>query len=154
MGVEEGEGGGGGGGAQPICDVPLEGREQKKPHRVPAGASWVGCNILVKRDPATTHGRAPSKSTKASFSSITIVQLLSHVQLCDPMDCPTPGLPVLHRLPELAQTHVHRVGDAIQPSRPVIPFPSCLQSFPASGSFLTSQLFSTMETHKRNPGQL
>ena len=35
------------------------------------------------------------------------------------MDCPTPGLPVLHRLPELAQTHVHRVGDAIQPSHPL-----------------------------------
>ena len=32
------------------------------------------------------------------------------------MDCSTPGLPVLHQLPELPQTHVHRVGDAIQPS--------------------------------------
>ena len=32
-----------------------------------------------------------------------------------PMDCSTPGLPVLHYLPELAQTHVHRIGDAIQP---------------------------------------
>ena len=34
-------------------------------------------------------------------------------------DCGTPGLPVLHHLPELAQTHVHRVGDAIQPSHPL-----------------------------------
>ena len=33
--------------------------------------------------------------------------------LCDPMDCSTPGFPVHHQLPELAQTHVHRVGDAI-----------------------------------------
>ena len=32
--------------------------------------------------------------------------------LCDPMDCSTPGFPVLHHLPELTQTHVHRVGDA------------------------------------------
>ena len=44
----------------------------------------------------------------------------SVVQSCpslgDPMDCSTPGLPVHHQLPELTQTHVHRVGDAIQPS--------------------------------------
>ena len=39
--------------------------------------------------------------------------------LCDPMDCSTPGLPVHHHLPEFAQTHVHRVGDAIQPSHPL-----------------------------------
>ena len=39
--------------------------------------------------------------------------------LCDPMDCSTPGFPVLHQLPELSQTHVHQVGDAIQPSHPL-----------------------------------
>ena len=39
--------------------------------------------------------------------------------LCDPMDCSTPGLRVHHQLPELPQTHVHRVGDAIQPSHPL-----------------------------------
>ena len=50
------------------------------------------------------------------------VQLLSHVQLCDPMDCSTRGFPVHHQLPELAQTHVCRVGDIIQPS-PIFPFP-------------------------------
>ena len=38
---------------------------------------------------------------------------------CDPMDCSTPGLPVHHQLLELAQTHVHWVGDAIQPSHPL-----------------------------------
>ena len=64
--------------------------------------------------------------------------------LCDPMDCSTPGFPVLHHLPELAQTHVHWVGDAIQPSlsSSLIPF-SCLQSFSASGSFLMSQFFAS-----------
>ena len=36
----------------------------------------------------------------------------SCLTLCDPMDCSTPGFPVLHHLPELAQTQVHRVGDA------------------------------------------
>ena len=39
--------------------------------------------------------------------------------LCHPMDCSTPGFPVHHQLPELAQTHVHWVGDAIQPSHPL-----------------------------------
>ena len=39
--------------------------------------------------------------------------------LCDPMDCRTPGFPVHHQLLELAQTHVHQVGDAIQPSHPL-----------------------------------
>ena len=41
--------------------------------------------------------------------------------LCDPMDCSTPGFPVLHHLLELAQTHVHWVSDAIQPSHPLLP---------------------------------
>ena len=39
--------------------------------------------------------------------------------LCDPMDCSMPGLPVRHQLPELTQTHVHSVSDAIQPSHPL-----------------------------------
>ena len=43
----------------------------------------------------------------------------SCLTLCDPMDCSTPGLPVHHYLLEFAQTHVHCVGDAIQPSHPL-----------------------------------
>ena len=43
----------------------------------------------------------------------------SCLTLCDPNDCSTPGFPVLHRLSELAHTHVHSVGDAIQPSHPL-----------------------------------
>ena len=39
--------------------------------------------------------------------------------LCDPTDCSTPGLPVHHQLPEPAQTHVHRLSDAVQPSHPL-----------------------------------
>ena len=39
--------------------------------------------------------------------------------LCDPMNCSTPGLPVHHQLPEVTQTHVHRVSDTIQPSHPL-----------------------------------
>ena len=54
--------------------------------------------------------------------------------LCDPMNCSTPGLPVHHQLPEFTQTHVHWVGDAIQPSHhlsapsPPGPHPSQHQS--------------------------
>ena len=50
----------------------------------------------------------------------------SCLTLCDPMDCRTPGFPVLHHLLELAQTHVHRGGNAIQPSHPLSsPSPAC-----------------------------
>ena len=46
----------------------------------------------------------------------------SYPTLCNPMDCSTPGFPDLHHLPEFAQTHVHWVGDAIQPSHLQLPF--------------------------------
>ena len=50
--------------------------------------------------------------------------------LCDPMNHSTPGLPVHHQLPEFTQTHVHRVGDAIQPSHPLSsPSPPALNLF-------------------------
>ena len=42
------------------------------------------------------------------------------LSLSNPMDCSTPGIPVYHQVPELAQTHVHRVSDAIQPSHPLL----------------------------------
>ena len=58
-------------------------------------------------------------SYKLSFIHFSSVAQ-SGPTLCDPMDCSTPGLPVLHQLPELAQTHVHRVSDAIQPSHPLL----------------------------------
>ena len=48
-----------------------------------------------------------------------VVQSLSPVWLCDPMDCSTPGFLVLHCLPELTQTHVHWADDAIRPSHPL-----------------------------------
>ena len=45
----------------------------------------------------------------------------SCLSLCDPMDCSMPGFPILPYLLEFAQTHVHQVGDAIQPSHPLSP---------------------------------
>ena len=55
------------------------------------------------------------KFIKALFSSVT----QSFLTLWDPMDCSTPGFLVHHQHPEFAQAHVHRVGDAIQPSHPL-----------------------------------
>ena len=71
------------------------------------------------------------------FSS---VQLLSRVWLCDPMDYSMPGFPVHYQLLELAQIHVHRVGDISNHlilCRPVFLLPSI---FPASGSFLNESV--------------
>ena len=68
----------------------------------------------------------------AEFSSVT--QLCP--TLCHPMDCSTLGLPVHHQLPELAQTHVHRVGDAIQPPHPLLsPSPSTFDLSQHQGLF-------------------
>ena len=53
------------------------------------------------------------------FFIFSSVQSLSHVWLCDPMDCSTPGFPVHHQLPEFTQTHAHWVSAAIQPSHPL-----------------------------------
>ena len=58
-----------------------------------------------------------------------VIQLC--LTLCDPMDCSTPGFPVHHQLLELAQTHIHRVRDAIQPSYPL--------SSPSPSTFNLSQ---------------
>ena len=61
------------------------------------------------------------------YSTHTVVQSLRLVWLWDTMDYSMPGFPVLHYLPEFAQTHVHWVGDAIQPSHPLSPL-LCLPS--------------------------
>ena len=56
----------------------------------------------------------------AYIFQLTSVQSLSRVSLCNPMDCSTPGFPVHRQLLELTRTHVHQVGDAIQPSHPLL----------------------------------
>ena len=53
------------------------------------------------------------------YQGSSAVQSLRCVRLCNPTDCSTPGFLVHPQLPELAQTHVHRVDDAIQPSHPL-----------------------------------
>ena len=60
---------------------------------------------------------------KKSYIAIYGYQFSSVAQSCltfsDHMDCSTPGFPVLHSLPELAQNHAHRVGDSIKLSHPL-----------------------------------
>ena len=67
----------------------------------------------------------------------------SSLTLCDPMDCSMPGFLVLHHLQELAQTHPLSQWCHTTISSSVVPFPSCLQSFPVSGSFPMSQFFTS-----------
>ena len=62
-----------------------------------------------------THTHTHNGIFRSQFSSVA----QSCPILCNTMDCSTPGFPVYHQLPELAQTHVYRVSDAIQSSRPL-----------------------------------
>jgi len=76
---------------------------------------------------------------KTTFYCCSVTK--SHPTLGDPMDCNTPGFPVLHHLPELTQTHVHGLSDAIQPSHPLTPpFPPALNLSQHQGLPM-SQLF-------------
>ena len=73
-----------------------------------------------------------SLSSPFQFSSIA----QSCPTLYHPMNCSTPGLPIHHQLPEFTQTHVHRVGNAIQPSHPLSsPSPCALNLFHHQGLF-------------------
>ena len=90
-------------------------------------------------------------SIPTSSSETLVPQLNSVAQscstLCDPVDCSTPGFPVLQHLVELTQTHVHRVGDSIQPSHPL--------SSPSPPAFNLSQhqgLFNESALHIRWAG--
>ena len=88
-------------------------------------------SILTWRIPWTEEpGRLQfigSQSVRHDWSDFSSVQFRSVTQwcptLCDPMNRSTPSLPVHHQLLEFTQTHVHREGDAIQPSHP-LSFPS------------------------------
>ena len=88
--------------------------------------------------------------TIRSLRDLSIVMTVQFAQLCpalhDPMDCSTPGLPVHHQLLDLAQTHVHWVSDAIQPSHPLSPL------FLLPSIFLSIKVFpSESVLHIRGP---
>ena len=63
------------------------------------------------------HYMRTNEYVKGSIQVTSVAQ--SCPTLCDPMNRSTPGFPVHHQLPEFTQTHVHQVGDAIQPSHPL-----------------------------------
>ena len=72
------------------------------------------------------------------LSLIAVVQSLSYPTLCDPMDCSMPGFPVL----TISWSLLKLMSiESVMLSNHLIPFSSCTQSFPASGSFLMSRLF-------------
>ena len=96
-------------------------------------------NLICLPEEVSMDLQTHSKKKVVQFSSVS----QSRPTLCNPMDCSMSGLPVHHQLSELTQTDVHRVGDAIHISSSVVPFSSCLHSFPELGSFLMSQFFTS-----------
>ena len=79
--------------------------------------------VLLLRKTIENHSVEPSLFLSLIYFPSKYFQFRSVTQscptLCNPMNRSTPGLPVHHQLPEFTQTHVHRVGDAIQPSHPL-----------------------------------
>ena len=78
--------------------------------------------------------------TEHTYTWFSAVQFSSVTQSCltlwDPMDCSIPGLPVHHQFPELTPTHGHQVGNAIQPSHPLLsPSPPAFNIFQHQGLF-------------------
>ena len=102
----------------------------------------------VRHDWATSLSLSPGHSR--IYISNKVYQFSSVAQssptLCDPMDC-TLGLPVHHQIPEFTQTHVHRVGDAIQPSHP-LSSPSPPASNPSQPQSLFQRVNSSHEVAK------
>ena len=86
---------------------------------------WTTDQMAASEAGKKQHNRKQLKGCQRSWcgtytqwnTCCSVTQL--YLTLCDPMDCSTPGFPVLHHLLELAQTHVHWVGDTIQPSHPL-----------------------------------
>ena len=80
---------------------------------------------------------SPTKEAPVSVASVQFNSVAQSCQtLCYPMDCSMTGFPVHHQLLELAQTPVHRVGDAIQTSHPVLPpFPPAFNLSKHQGLF-------------------
>ena len=101
--------------------------------------------------------RIPSTEERLTLSSLHICLCVFIINcglvakscptLCDSMDCSTPGFPFLHCLPEFTQTHVHWVGDAIQPSHPLSP-PSPLVPNPSQHQGLFQWVSSSHQVAK------
>ena len=99
----------------PACPSCVASLSPRMPWLDSSSSIWVTTELGLSWSLASDSGLSSCRSL-LPFSS---VQLLSHVWLCNPMDCSVPGLPLHHQLPEFAHTHVHRVSDAIQQSHPL-----------------------------------
>ena len=106
----------------------------------------LSCPTSIHGSLTNTHTFISSSFIKGSFESSesevisdkdsqfsSVAQ--SCLTLCDPMDCSTPGFTVHHQLLELAQTHVHKLSDAIQPSHSLLPLLLLPSIFPRSRVF-------------------
>ena len=82
----------------------------------PTDGTWVSWDSCITGGFFITEPWGKPTQNPVQFSSVT----QSCPILCNPMNCSTPGLPVHHQLLKFTQTHVHRVGDAIQPSHPLL----------------------------------
>ena len=100
-------------------------------------APWVELNSIIG---VSLYLKNQQDNNHLLLSLFYFVQFSSFIHscqtLCDPMDCSTPGFPVHHQLLELTETHIHRVGDAIQPSHPLS------SPFPPASIFLSIRVFS------------
>ena len=94
----------------------------KGPSR-PRGRTWVSCAAVRFFNCLSHQGSRYTCLPIFIFNDLRhsgqLVQSLSRVRHCDPMNRSTPGLPVHRQLPESTQTYVHRAGDAVQPSHPL-----------------------------------
>ena len=102
----------------------------------------------TSRDDIRGWGKFRIGSEGVLVSQLCLSAPRSATQLCptlhDPIDCSMPGLPVHHQLPEFTQTHVPlRQWCHPANSSSVVPFSSCLQSFPVAGAFPTGHLFTS-----------
>ena len=135
-----------GGHKQNLMNTRAQGKEQRSHRRLNQTYLLALEGLLGRRGLAGAHrgdrgtgcsrpGRWPPGVSPLGGSVQFSCSVLS---LCNSMNCSTPGLSVHHQLPEFTQTHVHQVGDAIQPSHPLsspsppAPNPSQHQPFPMS----------------------
>ena len=90
------------------------------PFPIPGDLPNPGIKPVSLSSPALAGGLFTTSAAREAWNmQFSSVQSLRQVRLCDPMDCSMPDFPVHHQFPERAQTHVHWVGDAIQPSQPL-----------------------------------
>ena len=84
-------------------------------------SDWTELNVNNNQTSLTLQKYVIPDLFLNTWEKVKMLVAQSCPTLCDPMDCSTPGFPVLLYLPEFAQTHVHWVGDAIQPSHSLLP---------------------------------